>query len=186
MSFRPSDGVSRYLRGHVFVDETKSKDYVVAAATLPAGQVSEARKALRSVLLPRQDRVHFAKEKDPYRARVLQVMCGLDVQVTVYVAKTKDQRVGRAACMNAVIDDVIKDRTAHVVIERDESLMRADLELIARKLYPMTHKPTYRLEVPRSEPLLWISDAVCWCYQRGGAWIDAAQPLVVDVRHLEV
>ena len=64
--------------------------------------------------------------------------------------------------------------------------MRSDLELISDLLYPVTDKPAYRLEVPRSEPLLWISDAVCWCHQRGGRWIDAARPLVVDVRQLVV
>lgn len=184
MTFRPADDLNRYLRGHVFVDETKTRDYVVAAATLPAGKVTQARKALRGLLLPRQDRIHFAKEKDAYRDRVLHVMCGLEVQVTLYIAKTKDQRAGRAACLTAVVEDVLKDRAAHLTIERDESLMRSDLELISDLLYPVTDKPAYRLDVPRSEPLLWISDAVCWCYQRGGRWIDAARPLVVEVRHL--
>lgn len=69
MTFRPTDDLKRYLRGHVFVDETKTKDYVVAAAALPAAEVTQARKALRGLLLPRQDRVHFAKEKDAYRDR---------------------------------------------------------------------------------------------------------------------
>ncbi|MER7607953.1 hypothetical protein [Nocardioides sp. NPDC127503] len=113
-------------------------------------------------------------------------MRGLEVQVTLYVAKTKDQRAGRAACLIAVVEDVLKDRASHLVIERDESLMRSDLELISDLLYPVTNKPSYRLDVPRSEPLLWISDAVCWCYQRGGRWTDAASPLVVDVRHIMV
>ena len=183
---RPADDLNRYLRGHVFVDETKTKDYVVAAATLPASEVTQARKALRGLLLPRQDRIHFAKEKDAYRDRVLHVMRGLEVQVTLYIARTKDQRAGRAACLTAVVEDVLKDRATHLVIERDESLVRSDLELISDLLYPVTDKPAYRLEVPRSEPLLWISDAVCWCHQRGGRWIDAARPLVVDVRQLVV
>lgn len=186
MTPRTGADLTRYLRGHVFVDETKPKDYVVAAATVPAGEVARARKTLRGLLLPRQDRIHFAKEKDAYRDRVLQVMCGLDAQVTLYIAKTKDQRVGRAACLTAVVEDVIKDRAAHLVIERDESLMRSDLQLVSDLLYPVTEKPTYRLDVPRSEPLLWISDAVCWCHQRGGRWMDATRPLVVDVRQLVV
>ncbi len=81
------------------------------------------------------------------------MMCGLDVQVTLYIARTKDQRAGRAACLTVVVEDVLKDRATHLVIERDESLVRSDLELISDLLYPVTDKPAHRLEVPRSEPL---------------------------------
>ncbi|MFI5627543.1 hypothetical protein ACIA03_29070 [Nocardioides sp. NPDC051685] len=181
-----SDDLARILRGHVFVDETKTKDYVVAASTLLPNNVGAARKALRGQLLPGQDRIHFAKEGNRYRHRVLGTMCELDVQVTLYIAATRDERAGRAACLNAVLDDVIKDRAASLVVERDESLMKSDLELISRRLYPVNDKPTYRLEAPRAEPLLWISDAVAWCFQRGGEWTKACQPLISDRRRLEL
>jgi hypothetical protein len=30
---------------------------------------------------------------------------------------------------------------------------------------------------------LWVSDAVAWCFQKGGAWRTAISRIVADVRH---
>ena len=37
---------------------------------------------------------------------------------------------------------------------------------------------------PRMEPLLWIPDAVAWCWAKGGVWKDRVLPLVDGVRTL--
>ena len=36
----------------------------------------------------------------------------------------------------------------------------------------------YRHAVPHEYPLLWVSDAVAWCYSSGGDWMRRAEPLV--------
>lgn len=186
MSFRPTDADSRHLRGHVFVDETKSRDYIIAAATLLPGDVVEARKQLRRLLLPGQQRIHFVAEKDARRNQILEVMSGLDAQVTVYLAETKKAHHGRTACLHALMDDVIKQQTRMLVLERDETLMKSDLRLISERLFTVADKPTYRHETPNAEPLLWISDAVAWCQQRGGHWRAACDRLVVERRVVEL
>jgi hypothetical protein len=59
------------VSGHVFVDETKERGYFVAAAVLLPTNVAGARQTIRGLVLPRQRRIHFHKEKDARRNLIL-------------------------------------------------------------------------------------------------------------------
>lgn len=47
---------------HVFVDESKKRDYLLVAAALPEAALADARRALRALLRPGQRRLHMVKE----------------------------------------------------------------------------------------------------------------------------
>lgn len=162
----------------VFVDETKARDYVMAAAALLPHGVSGARQQLRSLLLPGSERIHFTHERPARRRQLMAAMCELDVQVQMYVARTRDSVAGRRACMKAILDDVLAARARLVTFELDESLALADRRLIAERFRFEEAAPVYRQLRAKEEPLLWVSDAVAWCYQRGGEWRDLCRPLV--------
>jgi hypothetical protein len=55
-------------------------------------------------------------------------------------------------------------------------------------LYELTRKTgcaeTLRYVYHRgtSEELLWIPDAIAWCWARGGAWRQRVVPLIDDIR----
>ena len=36
----------------------------------------------------------------------------------------------------------------------------------------------YRHVTPHEHPLLWVSDAVAWCYSNGGDWIRRVEAIV--------
>lgn len=167
---------------HVFVDETKSRDYVMAAAALLPVDVTSARKELRALLLPGQERIHFTHERDSRRRRILATMCQFDAQVSIYVARTRDHIAGRRACMKAILDDVLAAGVQHLVFELDEPVANSDRRLISERFRLEGNPPQYRHMRAKSEPLLWISDAAAWCHQRGGEWRELCTPIVGQIR----
>lgn len=52
--------------------------------------------------------------------------------------------------------------------------------MIASRLRYEAERPEYRQLPAKQEPLLWISDAVAWCHQRGGEWREMSAPIVVS------
>lgn len=169
---------------HVFVDETKSRDYVMAAAAVLPGDVTGARRLLRGLLLPGAERVHFRHERPSRRRELLGAMCTLDARVTLYVARTGSHTAGRSACMKAILDDVLESRAQMLVLELDESVAQADRRAIAERFRHEEQPPQYRHLRAKEEPLLWISDAVAWCAQRGGEWLDQCGPILAGRREL--
>lgn len=167
---------------HVFVDETKHRDYLMAATSVPADQVADVRHALRALLLAGSHRIHFAHERPARRAQILATISCLDVRVTLHVAATRDHAAGRRACLGSVVDDVVRAEAALLVIERDDSVERVDRRLVADRLRGVSEPPRYLHRSAREEPLLWISDAVAWCAQRDARWRRRIAPLVVAER----
>lgn len=163
---------------HVFVDETKAHDYVMVATTVLPSDVNGARKNLRGLLLPRQERLHFTHERPQRRRQLMAAMCELNVQVHVYVAETRDHASGRHACMKSLLDDALVHHAQLLTIERDESVEHEDRRLIAERFRREPDPPRYRHVTAKEEPLLWISDAVAWCYQRGGEWRSLCESIV--------
>lgn len=177
--------MTRRISGpQVFVDETKSRDYIMAAAAMLPGDVTTARKRLTGLLLPGQERLHFTHERESRRRQLMSAMCGLDLEVTVYVARTRDHVAGRRACMKAILDDVIEQQARMLTLELDESVQVPDRRIMAERFRLEAKAPEYRHLPAKSEPLLWVPDAVAWCHQRGGEWRTVCEPIVRAVHEL--
>lgn len=141
---------------------------------------------LRGWLLPGQQRLHFKSEKDARRRQLLEAMCGLDVVVDVYDATgygPRDQLKAREACLTRVVADAAGQRAERIVIELDESLEVHDKRTLfhATRLHGAADRLRYDLMPARSEPLLWIPDAIAWAWPKGGPWRDRARPIVRSV-----
>lgn len=167
----------------VFVDESKSKAYYVAASVIAPADVTAARKAITSLCRPGQRRVHFKSESDSSRNAFLAGATAAGLQTRLYVARNMADKPARISCLERLLDDLVKAGAKKLVLESDESLEQADLRTIARYLQLIDGGKDlhYSHCKPHTEPLLWVSDAVAWCHQRGGDWIRKAAPLVQEI-----
>ncbi|WBQ04962.1 hypothetical protein [Kribbella sp. CA-293567] len=152
---------------HVFVDETKSRGLLMAAARCQAGDVAVHRKALRGLLLPGQERLHFRHESDPRRKKILRVIDGFHILVDLYFAET-DTLANRRRCLEAIVRDSA-GTTELLRIERDESIMDHDRQAVHAAIQRFgCFELRFELLAPKADPLLWVPDAVAWIH--GGAW----------------
>jgi hypothetical protein len=171
VTFRPAD--------RVYVDESKARGYYVVATATTVGDVQASERALRDLLKPGQRRIHFKSESDSRRRQILSRMCALEVRVLVWAVKQRPDKEARPLSLDALAEAAVRAGVAQLIIERDESLERADRRLIADTIRRAgSSEMQYRHVAPHEHPLLWVSDAVAWCYSNGGDWIRRVEALV--------
>lgn len=183
-----SDGGAFPLGSTVYLDECKTRSYSLAAAACPSAQsVLAVARTLRRLVRPGQRRIHFKSESDSSRRRLLSEMVELDVRVRLYEISGLSDRLARAACLEALLDDIARSGTRRLLIERDASVEVGDRRIIRAHLERIEyrHRLEYSHREPYGEPLLWVSDAVAWCRQAGGEWRRRSAPLIDAVVSLE-
>ncbi|WP_112241522.1 hypothetical protein [Kribbella monticola] len=154
---------------HVFVDETKSKGLLMAAARCPADDVAVNRKALRSLLLPGQERLHFNNENPTRRKKILDTIAGFRMLVDIYQAD-RATAANRSRCLQAIVRDNA-EVAERLVIERDEPNVDSDgRALRAASSQFDCRNLRWDLLAPKADPLLWVPDGVAWAWMRGGDW----------------
>ena len=160
---------------HVFVDESKSRGLLMAAAQCQAGDVAVTRKALRAFLLPGQERLHFNHETDARRKQVLRMISDFHVLVDIYHAG-HETLANRRRCLEAIVRDSAGD-AERLVIERDDSTYDHDRGTLhaACHRYKCFHL-RWELLAPKLDPLLWVPDAVAAAWTRGGHWKRLVEP----------
>lgn len=171
MTFRPAD--------RVYIDESKARGYYVVATASAVGDVRASERALRDLLKPGQRRIHFKSESDSRRRQLLSRMCALDVRVSVWVVQGRPDKEARPLTLGALVAEACRAGVAQLTIERDASLELADRRLIADVIRRAgSSEMHYRHVAPHENPLLWVSDAVAWCYSNGGDWIRRVDAIV--------
>ena len=155
---------------HVFVDESKVRGLLVAAVVSSATDVNVHRRAMASLLMPRQRRLHFTKESAARQRQILGVIDTLDLTFRLYQAARNDA-AGRQACLFAVVEDAA-DHAERLVVERDETTLDFDRRVLysAARKHGCTETLQYELLAPHLDPMLWIPDAVAWAWTKGGEW----------------
>ncbi|MFE7505003.1 DUF3800 domain-containing protein [Promicromonospora sp. NPDC057488] len=169
-------------RAHVFVDESKSRGYLMAAAFVHARHLQSLRRALRQ-LRPRGRRsVHFNGARDELRHAVLDVLVAHDVTAVVVQATGRRGPQQREVCVRKVAQCCVATEAGVVVLDLDESVVSKD----RRWLYEELHKSETRYDHlhRHEEPLLWAADAVAWAWQRAGSWRDRVRPMVTQVHEV--
>jgi hypothetical protein len=167
---------------HFFVDESKSKAYYLAASIVAPGDLASARRAVLALRRQGQRRVHFKSESDRSRSAFLSGAITAGIKARVYVARNLPDKLARPLCLGRMLEDLVGAKAARLILESDESLEKSDRRFIAAQLQSLegmtlqyAHCKAYQ------EPLLWVSDAVAWCHQKGGDWLRRAAPLVESV-----
>lgn len=176
-------------QAHIFVDETKAKGYVAAAATLVLGDLSAPRKQLNALILPRQRSLHMKDESDPRRREIIDIIVRMSssvgLQSVIYDAGREHSQLDRrAACLQGLVQDATLHERARIVLELDESLRSWDRQRLIEyaRGSGLGDRLTYEHQARTVEILLSIPDAIAWCWARGGQWRARVQPVVRYVR----
>ncbi|WP_049822884.1 hypothetical protein [Arthrobacter sp. H41] len=107
------------------------------------------------------------------------------MQTVVYVVSGQPDKVAPPTCLEALIDDLCHADAERLVLEQDDSLAAADRRIVAEQLRFQDNKDLRYTHMRRNEePLLWVGDAVAWCFQKGGPWRADVEPLIGEVRRL--
>ncbi|WP_414941653.1 hypothetical protein [Amycolatopsis sp. cmx-11-51] len=122
------------MTSHVFVDESKEGGYLVTAAALLSGDLTSARRAMRSLVLPRQRRLHFTHENDGRRKLILDTIAELGPQVKIYDASAHHRRRQREVCLAVLVEDLAAAGTRMLVLETDESIVDLDRKTLYRSV----------------------------------------------------
>lgn len=169
------------MSAHVFVDETKARGYVLAAAVVLPDDLAALRKLVNSLRLPRQRRIHFQSENDARRKVILNALISANVCVTIYDASSHpDVRQARDAAMTRLVDDIARIGAAMLVVETDDQALASDRAIIRSRAEMAGCLETLRYAHMRAfeEPLLAIPDAVAWSWAKAGTWRRHAGRLI--------
>jgi hypothetical protein len=171
---------------HIYIDETKERGYILVATVHIAAEAAALRKTMRSFVLRGQTRIHMAKESDQRRRAISDAICAAGVTATIYDAGRSygvDQLAARAACLQAVINDIPAREQTLLVLEQDDSLIHWDKQFLYRAVRAAGLADTLRYEHHRakSDLLLTIPDAIAWCWARGSPWRERITPAVSAV-----
>lgn len=171
--------------GHVFIDETKRRRYLLVAAVVEPGELDVVRKVLRRLILPGQRRLHMKDESDPRKRSIASAIVSSGIRATVYDAgrKYKNERERREACLRQLVTDAAQRGDARLVLERDDSLVTSDRRALYRAVRGLGVVDTlaYEHRRPATEMLLALPDAVAWCWAKGGDWRRRVETVITHV-----
>lgn len=172
---------------HVFVDESKAKAYYVAASVIARADVAGARRTIAGLRRGGQRRVRFKSESDSSRNAFLNGAISAGLTTRLYVVRGMPDKRARPLCLERLLDDLVAAGAHKLVLESDASLQQADRRIIAHRLKTLGagEELQYLHCRPFEKPLLWVSDAVAWCHQKGGDRMRKAAPLVQAIIYCE-
>lgn len=113
---------------HIYVDETKQRDYLLVASVHVSTDLTGLRQMVRGLLLPGQRYLHMKDEKDGRKRTIAQAFVDAGVQATVYRAgpQHRNERQRRSACLQALVDDHAGLGEAHIILDEDETMVKFD------------------------------------------------------------
>jgi|SRR5882757_4393508 len=170
---------------HIFVDESKRNGLLLAAVAVNAGRLSAARITLRGLLLPGQRRIHFKDERLSRKRQIIRAFAQTGATATIYVAPGPELKA-RASCLAQLVRDAAAVGAHRIVIERDDSLIVHDRRALFDTVKATGHESSLRYDHLRAheEPLLWLPDAIAWCWDHGGDWRSRITSMLTRVVRL--
>ncbi|GAB94543.1 hypothetical protein BJY21_004390 [Kineosphaera limosa] len=174
--------------GHVYVDESKARDYLLVAAVLAPDDLAKARRLLKALVMPGQRRLHMKRESNARRGAILHAITASGATATVYNAgrASRNEREARQACLQAVVLDAAGAGHRFLFIEQDDSLVGWERQRLIEITRAAGCRDVLQYQHRRAEHdvLLAIPDAIAWSWARGEQWRRRVQPLVASVRQL--
>lgn len=168
---------------HIFVDETKRREYVLVATSVLGDDLAAARAVVQKLLKPGQHHLHMKDEADGRKETIAKALVAGNLRATVYDAGRRrgSQVLAREACLSALVDDVANSGVdTLIVLDQDETLVQFDRRLLYRSVHAVGREHNLHYEHRRShtEQLLGIPDAFAWCWAKGGHWRSLILPAV--------
>ena len=173
------------MSSQIFVDESKDKGFLLAASSISCADIGRLQSEISSLLLRRQVRIHFRREQEARRLRILEALTTAGrIRTVVFDATRFDSmKAGRVAAITRMADYAAAVRASRIVIESDDSAAEQDRKVIRRQLAAAGLDGIVGVDHCRAceVPLLAVPDVVAWCYAKGGIWRQRAEPLISDV-----
>lgn len=174
------------MSGHIFVDETKQRDYLMIAGVVLPHDLHPLRRTMRGLVLPGQRRLHMNDERDSRRRTIVSALVQMNISATIYDAGRvyRTQREARAACLRSLVTDAASTGAAMLILEQDDSLLSWDKQHLIEYTREAGCRDTLRYEHRHAaqEGLLAIPDAIAWCWAKGGDWRRRISPIITEVR----
>ncbi|SDU12693.1 hypothetical protein [Jiangella alkaliphila] len=153
---------------HAYADESKKNDYILAAALVSASDVAAARRVLRDLRIGKQRRIHFKDEKPARKEQVLAAALEVSSGCRLYVCGGR--RSARENCLSRMVPDLVDLSVDRLVLELDTATELLDKRVLFEETRKAGAAMTYQHELAHHEPLLWVPDAIAWCWASGGGW----------------
>lgn len=171
---------------HAFLDESRrGSTYLVAVVVVRAGDCNEARTAMRRLTKPGQRRVHFNDESDRRRRELLARIGGLGLRGRIWHCREGHDAAARQVCLSAVAPKMIDLGVSRLVLESCQHQDARDRRTLAGAVRKAGGELNYEHFRPAEDPLLWVSDALAWCYGAGGEWRRRVGVLLDEVTDLD-
>ena len=173
------------MNQRIYIDESKARNYLMAAAVLMPRDDKVNRQAINKLLLPGQRRIHMKQERTSRRRLILSTLVDAGIIATIYDAGSgpRTQIIRRKACIEAIVADASRLHNVHLVFEQDDTLMRSDRECLIECVRASNNPAiTYEHRKPSQEVLLGIPDALAWAWAKGGDWRRRIEPIVTTVK----
>ena len=172
---------------HIYVDETKQRDYLLVASVHVATDLTALRRLVRELLMPNQRCLHMKDENLGRKKKIATAFVAAGVQATIYRAAGPQHRTEkdrRHACLRALIHDNATAGETMIILDHDESLISWDNQRLIEFTRAEHCRDTLRYEHKKgqAELLLAIPDAIAWCWAKGGEWKNLIEPTVTIIR----
>ncbi len=171
------------MSAHVFVDETKHRDYLMVAAVVLPVDLQPVRQLVRSLVLPGQRRIHMKKESEPRKRLIADTIAASSTRAVIFDAGAghESELHARLACLQAVITYAADLGATRVVFEQDDSLLRWDTQRLVEITRTVGCRDTLQYEhhCAGGEQLLALPDAIAWCWAKGGHWRQRIAPALI-------
>ena len=152
----------------VFVDESEVSGYSITAVYARPQDVHKIRTMLRKHLRSGQRSIHFTKERPEVRKAVIADIAKMSIKAELYKVAEK-HREARSICLQALAEVLQDGKCQQLVLEQNDSLCDSDRRVL-REALGSSWSGTYDHLRAYQEPLLWLPDAISWCWNKGGAW----------------
>lgn len=171
---------------HAFIDESaRAGTYLLCVTLVEPAHLATTRRTLSKLLLPGARELHFSKERTPRRRQLADQIAALPVSSRIYqgACGRKEEERTRQRCLSRIMNDLLVLRAHRLVLDSRDSQDLHDRTTLQLSLgsHPSKTELTYEHLDSAVEPLLWISDAVGWCYGAGGDWRRRTTPVLHEV-----
>ena len=165
----------------MFIDESKHPNYLFAAILVSESDIPRLRKALRNSLIAGQRSIHFQKEQDARRRKLLTVFKRHGFHAVIFQSVEKFELDARFDCLEKVVGFAVKNKVSRLVFERDDSIYKFDEASLYSLIRRIARQGTLGFEhfYRHEEPLLWVADSVAWCANHSGDWNRRVQALIL-------
>ena len=152
----------------MFVDESEVSGYSITAVYVRPQDVHKIRTVLRKHLRSGQRSIHFTKERPQVCKAVIADIAKMSIKAELYKIAEK-HREARSICLQALAGTLRDGKCQQLVLDQNDSVCQSDRRVLRSALGP-GWSGTYDHLHDNQEALLWLPDAISWCWNKGGAW----------------